>query len=315
LIPEFNVTILGNTSSIPAYGRNHTAQILRFGQECLLLDCGEATQIQMRKYKVKPSKISAIFISHLHGDHYLGLIGVLSSYHLSKRSEPLRIFGPKGLDEILTAHFRWSNTRLCYPLEFIQTKTNGLNLLLDHPGFSVFSFPLLHRIPTTGFLIKEKAGLRSLIKEKLQEFKLPIKAIHNIRSGRDFDDENGNVYRVEDFAYPLHPLRSYAFCSDTKFHPEISKYIKGVDLLYHESTFMEADSQKAIETYHSTAKQAAEIGKISGVKTLLLGHFSSRYLDSSGMLAEAKSVFPNSVLSEEGKTYPIPYLHELIADR
>ena len=265
----------------------------------------------MRKYKIKPSKISAIFISHLHGDHYLGLIGVLSSYHLSKRTDPLKVFGPKGLDEILTTHFRWSNTRLSYPLEFIQTQTDGLELLLDHPRFSVYSFPLIHRIPTTGFLIREKVGLRSLIKEKLAEFKLPLEAIQEIRNGRDYTDALGNCYRVEEFAYPLPPLRSYAFCSDTKFHPEVSNYIRGVDLLYHESTFMETDAQKAIETYHSTAKQAAEIGKISGVSTLLLGHFSSRYVDLTEMLAEAKTVFPNSVLSEEGKTYPIPYLHEI----
>lgn len=311
MIPEFEVTILGNTSSIPTHGRNHTAQVVRFGQECLLLDCGEATQIQMRKYKVKPSKISTIFISHLHGDHYLGLIGVLSSYHLSKRSEPLQIFGPKGLDEILTTHFRWSNTRLSYPLKFIQTQTDGLNLLLDHPRFSVFSFPLIHRIPTTGFLIKEKVGLRSLIKEKLLEVKLPVEAIHEIRSGRDFYGDDGTVYRVEEFAYPLPPLRSYAFCSDTKFNPEISAYIKGVDLLYHESTFMESDAQKAIETFHSTARQAAEIGKISEAKTLLLGHYSSRYPDLEEMLTEAKAVFPNSILSEEGISYSIPYPHEL----
>lgn len=310
MIPEFEVTILGNTSSIPAHGRNHTAQVVRFGQECLLLDCGEATQIQMRKYKVKASNISAIFISHLHGDHYLGLIGVISSYHLSKRTDPLKIFGPKGLDEILTTHFRWSNTRLSFPLEFTQTQTEGLELLLDYPGFSVYSFPLIHRIPTTGFLIKEKEGLRSLIKEKLQEKKLPIEAIQEIRNGRDFRDKTGIFYSVEEFAHPPHPLRSYAFCSDTKFNPEISTYIHQADVLYHESTFMESEAQKAIETLHSTAKQAAEIAKMSDVKTLLLGHFSSRYIDLSQMLTEAKTVFPDSVLSEEGKTYPIPYSHE-----
>lgn len=310
MIPEFEVTILGNTSSIPAHGRNHTAQVVRFGQESILLDCGEATQIQMRRYKIKPSKISAIFISHLHGDHYLGLIGVLSSYHLAKRNDPLKIFGPKGLDEILTTHFRWSNTRLSFPLEFIQTQTERLELLLDHPRFSVHSFPLIHRIPTTGFLIREKEGPRSLIKEKLKEHPLSIEAIQEIRSGRDYADRQGKVFKVEDFAYPVPKLRSYAFCSDTRFHPEVSFYVNRVDLLYHESTFMETDAQKAEETFHSTAKQAAEIARISGVKTLLLGHFSSRYLDLAEMLAEAKTVFPDSVLSEEGKTYRIPYENE-----
>ena len=310
MIPEFEVTILGNTSSIPVHGRNHTAQVVRFGQELLMLDCGEATQIQMRKFKIKSSKISNIFISHLHGDHYLGLIGILSSYHLSKRTAPLKLFGPKGLDEIITTHFKWSNTRLAYPLEFIQTHDDGLNLLLDHPRFSVFSFPLVHRIPTTGFLIREKVGLRSLIKEKLQENQLPLQAIHEIRSGRDYTNEQGTVYRVEEYAHPLPALRSYAFCSDTKFEPEISNYLHGVNLLYHESTFMESDAQRAEDTYHCTAKQAAEIAKISKAKNLLLGHFSSRYVDLTEMLAEAQTVFSNSILSEEGKTYPILSHHE-----
>ncbi len=305
MIPEFEVTILGNTSSIPVHGRNHTAQVVRFGQECLLLDCGEATQIQMRKYKIKSSKISHIFISHLHGDHYLGLIGVLSSYHLSKRTQPLTIFGPQGLDEIITTHFRWSNTRLSYPIEFVQTKADSLNLLVDHPRFAVYSFPLLHRIPTTGFLIREKKGLRSLIKEKLQEKKIPLEAIHELRQGRDYRDSDGQDYRAEDYAYPLPPLRSYAFCSDTIFHPEISGFIQGVDLLYHESTFMEVDSKRAKDTFHCTAIQAAEIARLSGVKRLLLGHFSSRYADLNDMLTEAQTVFPHSVLSEEGSTYPI----------
>lgn len=275
-----------------------------------MLDCGEATQIQMRKFKIKSSKISNIFISHLHGDHYLGLIGILSSYHLSKRTAPLKLFGPKGLDEIITTHFKWSNTRLAYPLEFIQTYDDGLNLLLDHPRFSVFSFPLVHRIPTTGFLIREKVGLRSLIKEKLQENQLPLQAIHEIRSGRDYTNEQGTVYRVEEYAHPLPALRSYAFCSDTKFEPEISNYLHGVNLLYHESTFMESDAQRAEDTFHCTAKQAAEIAKISKAKNLLLGHFSSRYVDLTEMLAEAQTVFSNSILSEEGKTYPILSHHE-----
>ena len=292
------------------HGRNHTAQVVRFGQELLMLDCGEATQIQMRKFKIKSSKISNIFISHLHGDHYLGLIGILSSYHLSKRTAPLKLFGPKGLDEIITTHFKWSNTRLAYPLEFIQTHDDGLNLLLDHPRFSVFSFPLVHRIPTTGFLIREKVGLRSLIKEKLQENQLPLQAIHEIRSGRDYTNEQGTVYRVEEYAHPLPALRSYAFCSDTKFEPEISNYLHGVNLLYHESTFMESDAQRAEDTFHCTAKQAAEIAKISKAKNLLLGHFSSRYVDLTEMLAEAQTVFSNSILSEEGKTYPILSNHE-----
>lgn len=308
--PEFEVTILGNTSSIPMHGRNHTAQVVRFGQEFLLLDCGEGTQLQLRKYKAKPSKISCIFISHLHGDHYLGLIGLLSSYHLSKRTEPLQLFGPRGLDEILTTHFRWSNTRLSYSLKFTETSTSGKVLLLEHLNFRVSSFPLNHRIPTTGFLIEEKEGPRSLIKEKLQESQLPLAAIQTLREGKDFVDEKGRCYTAIDFCHPHPPLRSYAFCSDTAFSPELSSYFAGVDLLYHEATFLEADQVRAAETHHCTAKQAAQIALLSNAKKLLLGHFSTRYPDLCDLLKEAQTIFPNSYLSAEGITYPIPISHE-----
>ena len=308
--PDFEITILGNTSSIPMFGRNHTAQIVRFGQEFLLLDCGEGTQLQLRKYKVKHSKISHIFISHLHGDHYLGLVGLLSSYHLSKRTNPIQLFGPRGLDEIITTHFRWSNTRLSYPLHFTETSTSGKGLLLEHAQFRVSSFPLQHRVPTTGFLIEEKVGPHSLIKEKIQESPLPLAAIQLLREGKDYQDSDGNSFQVIDYCHPHPPLRSYAFCSDTAFNPELSTYLDGVDLLYHESTFMEADQLRAKETYHSTAKQAAQIAVGSGVKKLLLGHFSTRYSDLSELLAEAQTIFPNSCLSEEGITYPILPTHE-----
>ncbi|GAB2486419.1 MAG: ribonuclease Z [Cytophagales bacterium] len=310
MIPDFEVTILGNTSSIPVHGRNHTAQVVRFGQEFLMLDCGEGAQIQLRKYKIKSSRISHIFISHLHGDHYLGLVGLLSSYQLSKRTKPLRVFGPKGLDEIITTHFRWSNTQIDYPLEFVVTQTDGMHLLLDHPRFQVYSFPLVHRLPTTGFLIREKEGLRNLIKEKLQEKRLPLQAIHEIRQGRDFTDPSGEKYCVDEYAHPLPPLRSYAFCSDTRFEPGLVEFIAGVDLLYHESTFTEADAKRAQETFHSTGKQAAEIARISGAKSLLLGHFSSRYGNLDEMLAEAQTIFPGSVLSREGDTYSIQPFYE-----
>ncbi|MDA0314713.1 MAG: ribonuclease Z [Bacteroidetes bacterium] len=307
--PEFEVLILGNTSSIPMHGTNHTAQVIRFGQEFFLLDCGEGTQLQLRKYKARDSKISTIFISHLHGDHYLGLIGLLSSYHLSKRTAALQIFGPRGLNEIITTHFRWSNTRLNYSLKFTETSTSGMVLLLEHPQFRVSSFPLQHRIPTTGFLIEEKEGPHSLIKEKLQENPIPLAAIQSLQEGKDYVASDGNSYKVVDFCHPHPPLRSYAFCSDTAFSPELRSYFAGVDLLYHESTFMEAEQQRAAETFHSTAKQAAHIAQLSGAKKLLLGHFSTRYSDLSDLLAEAQTIFPNSCLSEEGITYTIPTSH------
>jgi len=303
LIPEFEVTILGNTSSIPAHGRNHTAQVVRFGQECLLIDCGEGTQIQMRRYKIKSSRITHIFISHLHGDHYLGLMGVLSSYNLSKRTKPLTIFGPQGLDEIITTQFRWSNTKLTYPLTFVETRPDGLNVLLDHPRFKVSSFPLTHRLPTTGFLIEEKKGFRSLVKEKLAEKKIPLAAIQSLRKGEDYRGEDGTLYQLDVYTHPHPPLRSYAFCSDTRFEPELAKYLFEPTLLYHESTFMDCDAPRAAVTFHSTARDAATIANLIRAKALILGHFSSRYGDLQPMLEEAKTVFPTAALSEEGISY------------
>lgn len=303
---DFEVTILGNTSSIPVHGRNHTSQVIRYGQELLLLDCGEGTQIQLKKYKVKSSRITHIFISHLHGDHYLGLVGLLSSYNLAKRTKPLTIFGPQGLDEIIITNFRWSNTKLGYPLTFIKTDPESFNLVLKLRGIEVFSFPMKHRLPTTGFLFKEKPGFRNFIKEKLRSTPVPLEAIQSLRKGQSYKNSDGKFYALEEYTYPLPPIRSYAFCSDTIFDPGLKQYISGVNLLYHESTFMDSDEKRAEITFHSTGSQAGQIAKLCGVKKLLLGHFSSRYIDLEPMLAEAQVFFPDSILSEEGHTYTIP---------
>lgn len=305
MIPDFEVTVLGNTSSTPVHGRHPTSQVVRFGQEQFLIDCGEGTQMQLKKFKIRISRISHIFISHLHGDHYLGLVGLLSSYNLNNRTKPLTLFGPKGLDEIITTQFRWSNTTLSYPLNFIQTKTDGLNSLVESKFLSISSFPMKHRLPTTGFLIKEKKRLRNLIREKLEEHKLPIEGIKKLRNGEDFIDSQGKIHSVDSFAYPEEPLRSYAFCSDTCFDPELQPYIHSVNLLYHESTFMEEEIERAKITFHSTAREAGEIAKLAKVGKLLLGHFSSRYYELDGLLQEAKVVFGNSILSVEGETYEI----------
>jgi ribonuclease Z len=195
-------------------------------------------------------------------------------------------------------------------LEFTETTTEGKVTLLDHPQFTVSSFPLQHRIPTTGFIIQEKAGLRSLIKEKLQESALPLEAIQQLRLGQDYVASDGAHYFAKDYCHPLPSLRSYAFCSDTTFNPSLAPYFEGVDLLYHEATFMEADGLRAAETFHCTANQAGQLAQLAGVKKLLLGHFSSRYPDLSDLLAEAQTVFPNSILSEEGITYPIHSSHD-----
>lgn len=297
---------MGSNSAIPAHGRNQTSQLVNIGNTFLLIDCGEGTQIQLRKFKLKFTKIDFIFISHLHGDHYFGLMGLISSFHLHKRTKLLTIFGPNGLDEIITVQLKHSNTRLGFPLRFIPTDPETHKLILEEKNFKVFSFPLKHRLPCTGFLIQEKEGLRNLIKEKLLEKKLPLEAIASLREGQDYCDDDGNtLYSVEEYTHPPKPLRSYAYCSDTVFDLEVIKHIQGSSLLYHEATFGNDEESRAKDTFHSTAAQAGIIAHKANVKKLLIGHYSTRYLDLSPLLKEAQVEFPETFLSEEGVTYQI----------
>ncbi len=300
---DFEVTVLGSNSAIPAHGRNQTSQFIRIGNNLLLIDCGEGSQLQLRKFKLKFSKIDFIFISHLHGDHYYGLMGLISSLHLNKRTQLLTIFGPNGLDEIITTHLRHQQSTLNFPLRFVATKSTERELILEEKYFRVISFPLNHRIPCTGFLIEEKPGFRNLIKEKLLKRNPPIAAIQQMRLGKNFTEPlTGEKFLVEDYAYPAKPIRKYAFCSDTIYDPSIVPHIHGVDLLYHEATFGDDEELRAAETYHSTAKQAAKIASQANAKRLLLGHFSTRYSNLDLILEEAKEVFLNTYLSEEGIT-------------
>lgn len=304
---EFEVTILGSNSAIPAHGRNQTSQLVQVGGSFLLLDCGEGTQIQLRKFKLKFSRIDFIFISHLHGDHFYGLMGLISSFHLVKRERLLTIFGPRGLDEIITVQLKHSNTNLGFPLRFVSTQPEREELILEEKNFRVRTFPLSHRISCTGFLIEEKQGLRNLVKEKLQHQKLSLEAINTLRSGKDFLDAEGKIlYEVSEFTHPQKPVRKYAYCSDTIYDPSLVQFIQGADLLYHESTFDDMEAKRASATFHSTARQAAMIAKAADVKKLLLGHYSSRYKNLSILLDQAKEEFPESDLSEEGITYVIP---------
>lgn len=303
---EFEVTILGSNSAIPAHGRNQTSQLVSVGNSFLLIDCGEGTQIQLRKYKLKFGRIDFIFISHLHGDHFYGLMGLISSFHLVKRERLLTIFGPSGLDEIITTQLKYTNTKLSFPLRFVATKAEGKNLILEEPMFRVYTFPLQHRIPCTGFLIEEKPGLRNMVKEKLAKNKIPIEAIVSLREGNDFVGPDGNIlYKVEEYTYPARQSKKYAYCSDTIFDPSLVDYINEVDLLYHESTFGDDETERAGTTFHSTSRQAGIIAMKANADKLLLGHYSSRYKDLSPILDQAKEVFENSYLSEEGVTYSI----------
>jgi ribonuclease Z len=302
---DFSVTILGSNSAAPAHDRNQTSQLVSIGKSAVLVDCGEGTQVQFKKYGIKTAKLDYILISHLHGDHYLGLMGVISTFHLNKRTRPLTIFGPKGLDEIITVQLRYGNLRLNYPLIFHQTDASNKSLLIDEKTFEVYSFPTKHRITCTGFYFKEKPKPRKLVKEELLKYNLSLEAINTLKGGKDFKDPDTQeiIYSLDQFTYPPLPQRTYAYSADTIYDRELVKYFEGANLLYHESTFMENEAARAKETFHSTASQAASIAKEAGVRKLLLGHYSIRYKELEAMLLEAQEIFPDTELSIEGQTF------------
>lgn len=271
-----------------------------------MVDCGEATQHQLKRFKVKYSRIDHIFISHLHGDHYLGLMGLISTFHLNNRVRPLHIYGPKGLDEIITIQLKYAATFLKFPIYFKETIPSGKNLLLELDNIRIYSFPLKHRIPCTGFSFEEKNRPIKLIKEKIQEKKLDIVYIHQLLQGKDVYDGKGNLlYSQAEFCHTTLAPRKYAYCSDTCFDLTLIPYIEDADLLYHEATFMESELDRARSTMHSTAQQAGLIAIKAGVKTLLIGHYSGRYIDLEPLLLEAREVFSQTLLSEEGQSYSI----------
>jgi len=297
------LTILGCGSATPTLNRNPTSQHLRIQSTDILVDCGEGTQIQCLKNKVKINKIRAVFISHLHGDHYLGLPGLISSMHLLGRKNLLTVYGPPPLERIINMQLEVSQTTLRYPLEFIATDANKPHLLAVFPEFSVHSFPLKHRIPCTGFIFRENPRLRKLSDAAVHDYNIPVIHYRRIKEGEDYVDDNGliipNNLLTSD---PLPPV-SYAFCSDTAPDPSVTKAVENVDHLYHEATFLEELSDRAAETFHSTAMQAAKTAVDANVKHLLLGHYSSRYGDSFPLQQEAETIFPGAKAVEDGMKF------------
>lgn len=301
---DFELSILGSNSAIAQHGRYPTSQIIRLGTQLFMVDCGEGTQFRILKNAIKWFKINHIFISHLHGDHYYGLIGLLTTYNLLKRTDKLTIYAPASLKEIIELQLKASNSVLNFQLEYVDTQTDGFHKLYENNICEIYSFPLKHKIPTTGFLFKEKKLQRKLDIDKIKSLD-----IHNakyyklLQQGFDIEDEFGNLYKNEDLTLEPNPARSYAFCSDTMYDEQIVAYIKNVDVLYHEATFMHDTIARAIETMHSTTIQAATIAQKANVKKLIIGHFSSRYIDLSALLQESKTVFAETYLAEENKTF------------
>ena len=302
---NLKITILGNGSAVPTSLANPSSQLLKYKGKQFLFDCGEGTQMQMIKFKIKHRKLNHIFISHLHGDHFYGLIGLLSTFHLYGRKEPLTIYAPTELEGLIRFHLIVTKTVLKYDIKFESLELLGDNTLFEDNEIEIKAFALKHSIPSWGFVFREKPRSKKIIKEFVIEKGLTTKEILSIKQGNDYVDANGITYSNNLITILARKPVSYAYCSDTAYYEPIVKYIEGVDLLYHEATFDNSMENIAKEKQHSTARQAAQIAKLSNAKKLLLGHFSARFSDRDILLQEAKSVFSNTLLSEEGRTYSI----------
>lgn len=302
---KFEVTILGSSSATPIYNRNPTSQVLNINERLYLVDCGEGTQQQMLRFDVKGSRIDHIFISHLHGDHYLGLVGLLSSMHLNGRKKPLKLFGPAQLKEIIDLQFKYSETHLQYDIEFKVTNPDTAETIITNDDVIVETIPLDHRIACTGFLFREKKRQRKLLKDELERIAVPVEFYTSLKKGADYTDANGKVYKNDTLTIDSEEPKSYAYCSDTLFNEQYFKQIANVDLLYHEATFLNNMLDRAKETHHTTALQAAEVAVTVNAKKLLIGHFSARYKSLDELLEEAQSIFPATGLAIEGKTFAV----------
>ncbi len=302
---KFEVTILGSSSATPIFNRNPSAQALNINDHHYLVDCGEGTQQQMLRFDVKASKIDHIFISHLHGDHYLGLVGLLSSMHLNGRSKTLKLFCPEPLKEIIELQLRYSDTTLQYSIEYYFTNPLVAEKILETQDLVVESIPLDHRIACTGFLFKQKKRLRRLIKEEIGALDIPVEFYSALKKGADYTAPDGKIYPNRELTVDPELPKSYAYCSDTQYNESYFTQINHVNLLYHEATFTHSMLSRAAITHHTTALQAAEIAKITHAKRLIIGHFSARYKTLNELLDEAQSVFPATELAIEGKTFVI----------
>ena len=309
----FEVKILGCNSASFAYGRHHTSQLVCYHNHLFMVDCGEGTQVQLQKFKYRIGKLSHIFISHLHGDHYLGLVGLISTMHLGGRRHPLHIFGPPILSEIITTCLKAADTRLDFPLLFTATNPDeGKKLLVDLEGMKIYSIPVKHRIPTTGFIFEEQIGQHRIQSDLLPKG-LNSDIIMQLKKGEDVLDEQGQVWlQAAQYTLPPKKPRTYAYCADTIYLPELMDVVKGVDLLYHEATFEDALAKRAFETFHTTAGQAAQLAAAAQVEKLVIGHYSSRYKSTELLLQQAKAHFENTELAIEGQVYAIPYQEEAV---
>ena len=299
------LTILGSCSAYPTLNRFTTSQILQINGKSILIDCGEGAQIQLRKNKIKFNSIEDILISHLHGDHFFGLPGLILTFNLLGREKPLNIYGPKGIKKIIVSLLKIGNTWTNYKLNFTELKNPKSEIIYNKNDISIATIPLHHGIYTNGFLFRKKTSVHKLMVDKAQNYGIDKTQFAGIKLGKDGIKTDGSIIENIKLVEPLNPDITYAYCGDTLFNEKITELIKGRDLLYHESTFLKKHENFAKKTFHSTAEQAALIAKKSNVKKLILGHFSTRYKDLDLFIKESKSIFPNVDLAIENKIFTI----------
>jgi ribonuclease Z len=297
---SFKLTILGCSSAIPTIERNPTAQLLNVNERFFLIDCGEGTQIQLRRYQLSFQRINHIFISHLHGDHYFGLIGLISSMHLLGRNKELHIYAHKELKEIVDLQLKASNTELNYPLFFHSLSEDEDNIILENNNIKVSNLILDHSIKCSGFLFEEKKSDRKIITSEVEKYNVPFDKMNSLKDGADWINSKGEVILNTILTSKNSLPHKYAFCSDTRYYEPLIDKIRDVNLLYHETTFMHDLQDRAAETGHTTTLQAATIANKANVKKLLIGHYSQRYRKLEDLLEETKEIFSNSVLSSAG---------------
>lgn len=300
---SFDVTLLGTGAAVPSLARGTTAQFVNCHQRHILIDCGEATQLQMRKFKVKFQKLDIVLISHLHGDHVFGLAGLISTMQLLGRTNKLRIIGPSAVEPFLKQQFEHVGLYRGFPIEFTPIKEQEIGVVFEDRKIKISTFPLNHRIQTQGYRIEEKPGKRQLNKPEFDKYDVSVAYINKLLDGEDVETNDGTIVKADQVTFPPKLTKSYAFCSDTAFFPEIIPHIKEVDLLYHEATFIDKEAERATETYHTTAKQAATLALKANVKRLVLGHFSARYRSTEQHMKEATAIFENTFCPIDGERF------------
>jgi ribonuclease Z len=298
------VTILGNNSAIPAFDRHPTAQVVTLDDHLFLIDCGEGTQTQMNKYKIRRSRINHIFISHLHGDHYFGLIGLITSMGLLGRHQDLNLYGPARLKEIFDLQLSVADTQLPFNLIFHPLLEEGV--LVKENRFQVENFKVFHRIECWGFIFRQIRPPRRVNPQKAVNAGIPAAFFDRLKWGEDYETKEGSLIPNETVTDPAPRPKSYAYSADTSFHPEVAAKVLGVDMLYHETTYLKDLEERAQKRFHCTTIQAATIAKIAGVKQLLIGHFSSKYDRLEEFETEAREVFPDTFLALEGVSFLVP---------